>query len=167
MPRNVLATTLLLVGVSAAQADDNRLTFEGAMKVTNESLQCNGLFSASHNERVRYYPQFEPYTPNSALVRFGKGETELIQRFGNGQFGGQGVYYEQFRISGGEFSQFPEIEGPAQTFDFTQTPGTVAPTTVFVTLQGTFMNYAGIQDCTVTVRGTFVRVDGEIPPPVY
>jgi hypothetical protein len=37
----------------------------------------------------------------------------------------------------------------------------VTPTPLFVTLSGTLDNYNDITGCTLTIRGSFVRVDAE------
>jgi len=163
MQRAILLTSFLLTGVLAAQADDERLKFEGALQVTSQTNECDGQYDLLNNQRVRYYAQFDPQTPRSSLVLFTTGATELIQLVNDGQFNGSN-HYNLYRISGGEFAYFKDHSGYlTQPLQFTSAPVTVTPSTLFVTLQGELVNYGGVMDCNITVRAALVRIDGDMP----
>ncbi len=169
MTRTLLIAAALTVLASSTQAVQilDRFRWDGSMRVTNQSEDCGGLFFSPDNDRASFYPKLDNDYPSSSFTRMRNGEAELIQKDSNtGQFNGTG-HYISFTIAGGGFTKAPsdydEYESSGQTYNFTQTPATVAADTVFVTLTGTLDNYRDIEGCTITLTGTFVRVD---PPQI-
>jgi hypothetical protein len=166
---------LLAAALTASTASDAmalyRWQWDGAIKIVNESAACNEQFVSDNNLRAIYQPDLPDNVQdrNSSLTIFRKTGTEMIQNFDPGQFSGTGLY-NRFTIADGKAGQsFAQWEGEwtFQSFNFTQTPAVVGPTTNFVTLIGTLRDYGGIETCTVTLRGSFVGVDSEVPPPGY
>jgi hypothetical protein len=158
MSRTLLLATALVLTSSAASADHDRVKWDGVIHLVSQSAQCQGQFREDENNRSRYHPRLESGDPPSSLTRSrgGEGNVELITIAGNGQLNGTGQYSAR-NIGGGEF-----FTQPNGTYNFTQTPATVLPTTDFVSLSGSLHKYAGIAGCTLTFRATYVRVDPEI-----
>ena len=160
MKRAFLTIAALLTSVSGVLADDaDRFKWDGAMSVESETAQCGGQFVTQDGVQARLHPKLDADQPFSSFTRFdGTGETVMVQKESDGQFNGTGDY-ELYRIFGGQFSETNYSSN--QTYNLTQAPATITSATVFVTLSGTLSNYAGITGCTITVRGTFARVDAE------
>lgn len=164
--QKLLLAAALTIAASSASADHNRIKWEGAMRVVSQTAPCGSQFDDTTNQRVRYHPKLGVGYPGSSFTRYGSFETELItlieedagmpRNGGYPQFHGTGAY-EKIGIAGGEV-----VNQPMGTFNFTQTPPQVMTDTVFVTLNGTLHNYAGISGCSLTLRGSLVRVDPEI-----
>ena len=163
-----LAASTALISVSSlalAQQTLYRWKWEGAMRIIQESPDCDGRFVSDDNIRAIYQPDLADDVDDrqSSLTIFRKTGTEMIQNYNSGQFSGTGVYI-RFTIADGHAN-----DDDWGTFTFVQTPASVTASTQFVTLVGNLTNYAGITDCTVRLRGTFVAVDSEepSPPPPY
>jgi hypothetical protein len=169
MMRTLLIATGLTLFAASTQAVElfPHFRWDGSMHVTGQTEDCGGLFFSPNNDRASFYPKLDSNYPSSSFTRMRDGEAELIQKDSSyGQFNGTGNYIS-FTIAGGGFTKFPsdydEYESSGQTYSFTQTPATVTADTVFVTLTGTLDNYRGVEGCSVTLTGTFVRVD---PPQI-
>ncbi len=162
MQRTLLLAAVLSATVSVAQADHDRVKWDGAMRVTAETAACGGQYSSPGNERARFHPQFESETPQSSFTRFGGGGAEIIENFDDGQFNGTGAYSIRWIRDGQFFKSLPG-EGSPQYYEFVQSPAVISETTVFVSLNGRLFNYIEL-GCTLTLRGTFVRVDAETGP---
>ena len=158
MNRIVFTAAALLASLSSVYADDaERFKWDGALRVESETAQCNGQFITEGSVRARLHPKTDADEPPSSFTRFGTGETVFVQKDGSGQFNGTGSY-EIYSIAAGQFSG-----GNAnnKTYNLTQAPAAITSSTVFVTLSGTLNNYADINGCTITIRGSFARVDAE------
>jgi hypothetical protein len=158
----LLAAALTASTASAAVADDvvYRWKWDGAMQIVSESAECEGKFVSGDNARARFYPQLDSRLERSSFTRFAPFETELVKRTNDGPFQGTGQYYA-LKTKGGRVQVY------YGTYNFTQTPAVISATTDFVTLVGTLEDYSDISGCTVTLRGTFVRVDADEEPPPY
>jgi hypothetical protein len=159
MNRILLTTAALLASVSSVYADDaGRFKWDGAMTVESETAQCNGQFATASGVQARFHPNTAAGEPPSSFTRFnGAVETIFVQKDGAGQFNGTG-FYELYSISAG---QFTGGNANNKSYNLTQTPAAITSSTTFVTLSGTLNNYADILGCTITIRGSFARVDAE------
>ena len=166
----ILAGTTLIALGTAVQADHQRYKWDGTVRIVAETEACSsaGSFLPSSNEQARYHPRLGEGDPPSSFTRLMNGvQAEMIQvdgySEGNQQFHGTGNYII-YKIGGGFFFKAPdygEYEGSWLTFNFDQTPAVVTSNTLFVSFVGTLDNYQEIEGCTVTMRGSFSRVDPE------
>jgi hypothetical protein len=163
MKRIVLIIAALLASVLSVYADDaGRFKWDGAITVEAETAQCGGQFATSSGVQARFHPKTDPDEPYSSFTRFnGAVETVFVQKDGAGQFNGTG-FYEIYSISAG---QFTGGSSNSKSYNLTQTPPNITtspnPPPLYVTLSGALNNYADILGCTITIRGSFTRVDAE------
>ncbi len=165
MSRTLLFAAVLAASTaSVAVADEVEVVFrwkwDGALRIVSETAECEAKFVTEQNTPARYYPQLDTGLEHSSFTRFAPFETEMIKRFIDGQFQVTGYYYALKTVGG-------RVKTYSGSFNLTQTPAVIAQTTDFITLVGTLGDYGDIDDCTVSLRGTFVRVvePDEEPPP--
>jgi hypothetical protein len=148
--------------------------WDGAIRIVKQTSDCTKQFVSADNNRAFYHLRLDQSYPFSSLTRFAEGETELILGWNVGtdarrsaakvhsrQFAGSGQY-QSYKIAHGFISG--TYYG---TYTFTQNPTVVTAATPFIDLTGTLDNYNNTTGCTITLRGTFVRVgpEDEAPPP--
>jgi hypothetical protein len=162
MPRTFSLALTLAATATAAHAQTTPLTnkWDGAIRIVKQTPDCTNQFASQDNNRAFYHLNLDPDYGFRTITRFGNGEAELIELFPSNPPAGNLGYYYTNKIARGYID-----DSSSGSYSFNQTPATITATTGFIDLSGTMTNYGGMTGCTITLQGTFVRVEPEEPPP--
>lgn len=137
-----------------AQAWQGTLYLTGPVNQAARNACANGGWSGNEHLTSVFRPRLSNSEPPAAISILNPRYAGLISaRGGNGRFGRQGqVDFREFRSR----ASFAEARNMRYA-NFRTTPATIRATTLGVTIQGRFNNFAGVQGCHVTFQAGYVR----------
>lgn len=138
------------IASSPASAYDPPYVWVGQM-VLLELDQCGG--GGSQTVAIVLRPKLQAGEDNSTLTyQFGFASGTVRKTAPSPQLNGSGAYAGSF-VTG-----YASTRTNQGRFDLSVTPTRITPATEFVTLTGRFTNFAGVDGCTVKVRGAASRL---------
>ena len=150
MHRPTLGLLAVLLATVPVAAFDPPHVWVGQM-VFVEMTNCGG--GATSSVSIVFRPKLEAGEDNSAMsYQFLGAASGTVRKTSDSlQFNGAGKYQGSF-VTG-----FVQTRSNKGTFDLDVRPAVVKPSTDTIRFTGTFTNFAGVDGCTVKVRGAAAR----------